>query len=211
MDHWSYWAKLSRRGKLRKAIKQDEAGYLEQKLEDRAPDMVKSLFLLVTFESYLRSEKIPKSAIGKVRRFIPLFLHQLFRTFPRTKGAGLSTLKNHLPHHLVDDICCFGSPQNTNSGIGEHLHIPACKETGRRTNQNADTFEMQTAERYCENICIDRCALDQPYHCQQTHKKEANSRNTHGREKAVASSQICLLYTSPSPRDKRQSRMPSSA
>ena len=30
-------------------------------------------------------------------------------------------------------------------------------------------------------------------------------------ESAFMSSNICLLYTSPSPRDKRQSRMPSSA
>ena len=28
---------------------------------------------------------------------------------------------------------------------------------------------------------------------------------------SVGASQVCLLYTSPSPRDKRQSRMPSSA
>ena len=32
-----------------------------------------------------------------------------------------------------------------------------------------------------------------------------------GRRKAVTTIETCLLYTSPSPRDKRQSRMPSSA
>ena len=31
------------------------------------------------------------------------------------------------------------------------------------------------------------------------------------KEKSMASVKVCLLYTSPSPRDKRQSRMPSSA
>ena len=31
------------------------------------------------------------------------------------------------------------------------------------------------------------------------------------REKAIGELEDCLLYTSPSPRDKRQSRMPSSA
>ena len=30
-------------------------------------------------------------------------------------------------------------------------------------------------------------------------------------EEITASAKVCLLYTSPSPRDKRQSRMPSSA
>ena len=31
------------------------------------------------------------------------------------------------------------------------------------------------------------------------------------KEKLTLNNEICLLYTSPSPRDKRQSRMPSSA
>ena len=36
------------------------------------------------------------------------------------------------------------------------------------------------------------------------------SRHVHGKE-PTPGSHVCLLYTSPSPRDKRQSRMPSSA
>ena len=36
-------------------------------------------------------------------------------------------------------------------------------------------------------------------------------RNAVPRENAERAEQACLLYTSPSPRDKRQSRMPSSA
>ena len=34
---------------------------------------------------------------------------------------------------------------------------------------------------------------------------------TGGKQKLMDKGRICLLYTSPSPRDKRQSRMPSSA
>ena len=196
MEHWSHWAKLGRNGKLKRAIKPDESGYLEHKLtqgnEARAPNMVKSLFLLVTFESYMRWEKIPRQHISQVRSFIPKFLDQLFRTFNRTKGAGLNTLKNHLPLHLVDDIQRFGSPQNTNSGIGEHLHVSACKDTGRTTNMNADTFEMQAGTRYVENTSIDRCALDQPYHRQQAHKKEAKSLVVES-EEVVASSQLMWI------------------
>ena len=36
-------------------------------------------------------------------------------------------------------------------------------------------------------------------------------RETHREEDVGAAAHVCLLYTSPSPRDKRQSRMPSSA
>ena len=39
----------------------------------------------------------------------------------------------------------------------------------------------------------------------------STSRESGGVENADALDNVCLLYTSPSPRDKRQSRMPSSA
>ena len=39
----------------------------------------------------------------------------------------------------------------------------------------------------------------------------ANAVKNYFVSKGIPSSRICLLYTSPSPRDKRQSRMPSSA
>ena len=45
--------------------------------------------------------------------------------------------------------------------------------------------------------------LPQGQLCQQCDNEDRSARNTHENS--------CLLYTSPSPRDKRQSRMPSSA
>ena len=46
---------------------------------------------------------------------------------------------------------------------------------------------------------VDRYAIDTEFHRERTYYPK------------LALVQICLLYTSPSPRDKRQSRMPSSA
>ena len=40
---------------------------------------------------------------------------------------------------------------------------------------------------------------------------KSHSAWTGGKQKILDKGRICLLYTSPSPRDKRQSRMPSSA
>ena len=42
-------------------------------------------------------------------------------------------------------------------------------------------------------------------------KEEVDRMINHAVQVAVAEARSCLLYTSPSPRDKRQSRMPSSA
>ena len=42
-------------------------------------------------------------------------------------------------------------------------------------------------------------------------KSEVNEMQSEDTQRSQAQAQLCLLYTSPSPRDKRQSRMPSSA
>ena len=49
---------------------------------------------------------------------------------------------------------------------------------------------------------------------QDNHSRSARKgtlRGLHYQKKPFAQGKLCLLYTSPSPRDKRQSRMPSSA
>ena len=75
-----------------------------------------------------------------------------------------------------------------------------------------DTFKNQTKVTFTlngkevdapegENL-IEACSnagVDIPHFCY------------HNRMNPVGMCRICLLYTSPSPRDKRQSRMPSSA
>ena len=47
--------------------------------------------------------------------------------------------------------------------------------------------------------------------CHGASKDWVNVHNNYGGPTATQDSETCLLYTSPSPRDKRQSRMPSSA
>jgi hypothetical protein len=71
-------------------------------------------------------------------------------------------IKNHLFLHLVYDIRRLGVPGNTNSAIGEMCHKILCKETGRRTNMSACTFERQTSLRYVENLTVLRAYCDHP-------------------------------------------------
>jgi hypothetical protein len=150
LDHWAYW-RLSEKEQKRTLLP-DKAGYLEQALtRERAANMVKSIYLLLTYEAFMRSDRIPKSTTKRLEEFIPIFLDQVLRTFNREEGAGNNLIKNHLPFHLIEDIRRLGSPQNFNSGIGESLHKTSAKETGRRTNMNAQTFEQQTGRRYVEN------------------------------------------------------------
>ena len=53
------------------------------------------------------------------------------------------------------------------------------------------------------------CARELPYIC--PHSKSSLSKHNEPTAKQPSMPLGCLLYTSPSPRDKRQSRMPSSA
>ena len=73
--------------------------------------------------------------------------------------------------------------------------------------QNKDRLSIDVAKLYYKS----------DYSQQQIANKLNLSRPTvsrllqYAKEKGFVQINICLLYTSPSPRDKRQSRMPSSA
>ena len=165
MDHWSLWRRKNARGRLQSGNVPSESdpGYLEHALSaEVAANVVKSLSLVLTFEAYMRWDSIPKTHLKKVEDFIPLFLDQVLRTFPREGSVGNNLLKNHLPLHLCSDIRRFGSPKNFDSGMGEKLLKTAAKMTGRLTNMCSKEFETQTAERYCENLVVDRAFCDRP-------------------------------------------------
>ena len=53
--------------------------------------------------------------------------------------------------------------------------------------------------------------LKQSENIENYNNNNNNNINNNDNKKATVLAIICLLYTSPSPRDKRQSRMPSSA
>jgi hypothetical protein len=159
MEHWGDYE----RDPKAKGDPEDIPGYIERSMGlSVAKNIVKSLYLLITFESFLRSDSIPYNCLGKVESFMPVFLDQIFRAFPRQEGSGHTLVKNHLFLHLVHDIRRLGVPSNTNSAIGETTHKVICKEPGRRTNMSADTFERQTSMRYVENLTILRAFRDHP-------------------------------------------------
>jgi hypothetical protein len=162
IEHWESWRR-DKRLKNTGVKDEDIPGYIEESMgPELASNVVKSLFLLLTFDSFLRSESISGLSIKPLSRFLPKFLDQVFRTFNRHEGAGNNLIKNHLFLHLTFDISRFGVPANTNSGIGEMCHKVICKETGRRTNMSSITFERQTARRYVENLSVLRAYYDHP-------------------------------------------------
>ena len=156
MDHWALY-----RNRKKGAVKADEAGYFEYALTtERNANIIKSLYLLLAYEAHMKSSQISVTSIKHIKIFMPYFLDQVLRAFNREEGTKNNTVKNHLPLHYAEDIARFGCAQNFNSGTGEMILKPFVKETGRRTNMHASSFERQTARRYIENIAISRAKLE---------------------------------------------------
>ena len=155
-----YWA-AARVPPTRTLLKPKDNGYLQEALGfDRLANIVKTLYLILTFEAHMKAHSIERSGLHKIQPFIPWFLEQVFRVFDRKEGVGNNTIKNHLPLHYVGDVQRFGSAQNFNSGTGESLHKSAIKEPGRRTNMSSETTEYLTGIRYVENITVLRGCRD---------------------------------------------------
>ena len=156
MDYWA-----AARAPAKTVFKPKDDGYLQEALGfERLANIVKTLYLILTFEAHMKANEIKRTGLQKIQPFIPWFLDQVFRVFDRKEGVGNNTIKNHLPLHYVNDVQRFGSAQNFNSGTGESLHKSAIKEPGRRTNMSSETTEYLTGVRYVENITVLRGCRD---------------------------------------------------
>ena len=74
---------------------------------------------------------------------------------PRLSGKMYSnTIKTHLVLHIHEDILNFGVPEVMNSSYAESGHISICKDTTRNTQKRSQTFTVQAAMRFVENLAI---------------------------------------------------------
>ena len=115
-----------------KKVKKGETGYLVDTMGQLLTrNVVKHISLLLQFEAFLKSERVPLECIPVVKLFVKLLMSMLIKVFPRKKGTGHNTIKNHLvSHHMIDDIYRFGSGENYNSGPMELSHIQNIKQPG---------------------------------------------------------------------------------
>ena len=139
------------------------------------------------------------------------YLNTLFVT---TQGAYLSKegecavikieneVKVRIPLHMLDGIICFGSVTCSPFLLGY------CAETGVTV-----TFLSQYGKFLCQvqgatrgNILLRRAQ----YRMADNYLQSARLARSFVIGK-IGNARICLLYTSPSPRDRTRSRMPSSA
>ena len=168
MEYWAEWGladryvKGDKRGET-KDIPPGNPGYLYSVLgTERADCMIRALGVLLAYEAFLRSEEIPETLLLRVQRYIPKMLRTIIETFPRDgTGVGHKRIKVHLVTHVVDDIMRFGSPQNTNSSVGEKAHIQHIKIPGHNASKIHRDFEPRVGVHYSDNQLVDRASVDQ--------------------------------------------------
>ena len=146
---------------------------------------------------------VQRLRLGKVRVVEELRAEQELRGEEPVEGGGKLRQRRGVELRLQDlrhvRVQVRGNEQGA-AADGEvvlrQLHAHLGLRVERRCRAEADHVERDVRK---ELLRVDLC--DQPAHPEREHAEAA----------AEEQVELCLLYTSPSPRDKRQSRMPSSA
>ena len=111
---------------------------------------------LLLLEEWVKQDQYTKEDLDSVEDYLPHFMDLYTETIERTEGMGMKFVKFHLLKHIIDTIRRYGALRNVYGGIGETMLKFKAKETARKTNMSAPTFEVQTALRDVESVAIDR-------------------------------------------------------
>jgi hypothetical protein len=111
---------------------------------------------LLEWHEWLKKPIISRDSVRKSGEAVCWLMRWMKKVAPRHTGMKNNTIKMHLVHHIASDILDFGVPQNMNSAFAESTHIQTSKVTALNTQRRPDTFTLQAAERYVENLAIAR-------------------------------------------------------
>ena len=163
--HFSEIFKSSKTSKRRKhhSSNSSHKSEVEVDMSLSNPDFVKDwrMFLssLLEWQAWLKQSRISRLSVSRSGLAVSSLMRSLKFVAPRLSGAmGNTTIKTHLVLHMDDDILNFGVPEVMNSSYAESAHISISKVTTRNTQKRQETFTLQAAMRYIENLAIRKCA-----------------------------------------------------
>jgi hypothetical protein len=126
-------------------------------IEDEARKKQIMLFELVLgMEEFLKKGKIKKDQAKGLPKMVKHFINSINKIFPRTKGMGTNTIKNHLYFHIPTYITYWGPPVGWDSAASESHHKTQIKAPSKNTQQNASTLIGQTVRRQMEMKALER-------------------------------------------------------
>jgi hypothetical protein len=115
---------------------------------------------LLEWHAWLKQPEIRRTSVVKSVYATSHLMRLLRYVAPRlTGGMKSNTIKTHLVLHIHEDILNFGVPEVMNSSYAESGHITICKDTTRNTQKQSQTFTVQAALRYVENLAINRASI----------------------------------------------------
>ena len=139
----------------------DEGETIDKLLdEDRCGAYVHVLELLLMLESLCKQEELNKNDVHWIKQGMPIIMETIKTVINRQEGMGMKIIKFHLLRHYGDDIMRFGSMRNFDSSIGERNHCTEVKDPAKHTQRRKCNFELQTANRYCENVAITKATFE---------------------------------------------------
>ncbi len=114
--------------------------------------------LLLGWRYWLKKASIPRLEVEQSQLATQNLMMMFKTTVKRKHGNGSKFPKLHLPCHFSENMIDFGVIANVDSGPPESNHKPNAKAPSQHTQMRAESFEVQTAQRYVENLIIDFAA-----------------------------------------------------
>jgi hypothetical protein len=119
---------------------------------------IQLLELLLGWRYWLKKSSIPCLKVEQSQLATHNLMMMFKSTVKRNHGNGSKFPKLHLPCHFLENMVDFGVIANVDSGPPESNHKPNAKAPSQHTQMRAESFEVQTAQRYVENLIIDFAA-----------------------------------------------------
>ena len=128
--------------------------------KERCGAYIHVLELLLMVENFCKQESHELLQLKIIKTGIPYIMNTIKEVLDRKDGQGWKIPKFHLMTHFADDVYRFGSMRNFDSATGERNHKTEVKDPAQHTQRRKDEFEMQTADRYYENLLIQLAGTD---------------------------------------------------
>ena len=130
----------------------------------RLSTILKGISLTLQFEAFTRWDSIPKNTMELVGTFMPMYIEQWMRSFPRSEGRKHKIIKLHLSLHCPMDCKRWGPMCNFSGACLEHGHITFAKNSSKQTQKRKDTLPSQCLHRVIENNQIHKAYHELPIH-----------------------------------------------
>jgi hypothetical protein len=125
--------------------------------------VLEALEALSCFDAWTRMDKYWKLSQQKkqslqAKTSVAKMLTMIRDRLPRESGNGWNLPTFHNTMHIINDMCKYGKPKESNTEVGEKNHKVFAKRIGRRCRKQHKTFAKQVAQRLSDSFVIDKMA-----------------------------------------------------